>query len=321
MGWMFIGNTIVNRRGGGISWQTYWSSLISATVEDAAPTNVVLTFPSAKPTLGASDFTIAGFTISSASWAGSVLTLVTSVAVTAYRGNFLITFVQTGTTATVTNNVAIADTVGWYASGDGSATYVTKDGSDAVSVWKDLSGANHPLNQAKGTNQPLWTANGIITDGIDNWMKTANFTYNQPVFVYLVINQITWGALNYIFDGLNDAVILYAAGGLSSPQMKVYAGIASDIITDLTLNTLHIVRVKYNGATSKYQTDNNAAITGNFGANNMGAITIGSKGDGLGVTCANVLYKEMIFRNSADDAATETAIYNYLANKYGFATI
>lgn len=104
MGWTFIGNTIVNRRGGG-SWQTYWNTLISATVENAAPTNVVLTFPSARTSLGASDFTIAGFTISSASWAGTVLTLVLTEAVI-YNDTLIVTFVTTGQTANVTNNVA-----------------------------------------------------------------------------------------------------------------------------------------------------------------------------------------------------------------------
>ena len=93
----FIGNR------GGISWSSYWTTLISATVENAAPTHVVLTFPIAKPALGATDFTIAGFTVSSASWAGAVLTLV--LAETVYYGDSLtVTFVPTGGTYTVTNN-------------------------------------------------------------------------------------------------------------------------------------------------------------------------------------------------------------------------
>jgi len=91
--------------GGGRSWSSFWETLISATVENAAPTHVVLTFPTAKTELGASDFTIAGFTIDSASWTGSVLTLVLSSAVTIFNGNLTITFVTTGQTATVTNNV------------------------------------------------------------------------------------------------------------------------------------------------------------------------------------------------------------------------
>jgi len=86
-------------------WNAYWAALISATVEDASPTHVVLTFPSAAD-LGATDFTIAGFTIDSASWAGAVLTLVLSETVV-YGDTLTVTFVETGGTAAVTNNVAM----------------------------------------------------------------------------------------------------------------------------------------------------------------------------------------------------------------------
>lgn len=85
------------------SWQRYWAGLISATIEDAAPIDVVLTFPTAK-NLIASDFTIAGKTISGAVWVGSVLTLTVSVAFV-YGDNPVVTFVKTGGTANVTNNI------------------------------------------------------------------------------------------------------------------------------------------------------------------------------------------------------------------------
>jgi uncharacterized membrane protein len=74
------------------------------------PTNVVITFPSAK-SLVASDITIAGFTISSASWSGSVMTLILSTAVI-YGDSLTMTFVKTGQTKVVTNNVAMtAETI------------------------------------------------------------------------------------------------------------------------------------------------------------------------------------------------------------------
>ncbi len=88
------------------SWSAYWDSLISATVENAAPTHVVLTFPSANTSLVASDFTIAGFTINSVSWAGAVLTLVLADTVI-YGDVLVVTFGKTGQTANVTNNVSL----------------------------------------------------------------------------------------------------------------------------------------------------------------------------------------------------------------------
>jgi len=43
--------------GGGIDWSSYWTTLSSATVENAAPTHVVLTFPAAQTSLVAADIT------------------------------------------------------------------------------------------------------------------------------------------------------------------------------------------------------------------------------------------------------------------------
>lgn len=90
---------------GGKSW---WATLISATVENAAPTNVVLTFPVGKPELLATDITATvngvARAVSSASWVGGVWTVVLASAVE-YADVIVMTFVKTGQATAVTNNV------------------------------------------------------------------------------------------------------------------------------------------------------------------------------------------------------------------------
>lgn len=103
-------------RGGSQSWESYWASLISATVETAAPTHVILTFPSAKTELTDTDFTVSGFTVSSASWTGAVLTLVLSTVVI-FGDSLTVTFVTTGGTAVVTNNVAMETELATFVAG------------------------------------------------------------------------------------------------------------------------------------------------------------------------------------------------------------
>jgi len=102
-----IGIGIPFNGGGGISWAAYWTSLISATVENAAPTDVVLTFP-VPAALIATDITatVNGVAriVSSASWTGAVWTVVLASAVE-YGDVVVMTFVKTGGTAAVTNNV------------------------------------------------------------------------------------------------------------------------------------------------------------------------------------------------------------------------
>jgi len=103
-----IGRIAIGGTGGGVNWTSFWASLISATVENAAPTHVVLTFPTAQTSLVATDITAtingANDPVVSASWLGGVWTVVLTSTVI-YGDVVVMTFVKTGGTANVTNNV------------------------------------------------------------------------------------------------------------------------------------------------------------------------------------------------------------------------
>ena len=113
-------NIAINALSASQSWGSYWTTLISATVENAAPTHVVLTFPTAKTSLGASDFTCTvngvARTVNSASWAGAVLTLVLASACV-YGDIAVVTFVKTGGTTSVTNNIVAEAELTTYITG------------------------------------------------------------------------------------------------------------------------------------------------------------------------------------------------------------
>jgi hypothetical protein len=201
------------------------------------------------------------------------------------------------------------NTVAWFDSQD--LRNITKDGSNLVSVWKDRSGNAHDLEQATGTNQPLWSADGITFDGVDNFMKTAAFTYNQPEMVYLVLKQLS-NSSKFIFDGnaSNSAELMY----ISSTGLLLYAGTVLGYAV-MNITDYHIVRVLFSGVDSKIQVDENEAIIGNGGTGNPGGITLGSIGAGTS-DYNNMTIKEVIFRNVADNSSDETKILNYLAVKY-----
>jgi hypothetical protein len=115
----------------------------SLAVEDAAPTHVLITFPSAKTVLE-SDFTITGITatVLSGSWSGIVYTLVLSVDVTA---DDVLNVVYKGVSYSVTNNIwtpllisskfQLGGKISRLSSGEvpneivGSTDYLTIDGS------------------------------------------------------------------------------------------------------------------------------------------------------------------------------------------------
>ncbi len=203
-------------------------------------------------------------------------------------------------------------TVGWYVYN--ALQTITKDGSELVLDWEDKLGSGRDLEQADGGKQPTWSATGITFDGVDNYMKvTGGFAYTQPEIIYIVYRLISYTNDRYVFDGGTDntGVIINQA---PSPNSKAFAGAFSGANANLVVGSFGIIRVLFNGASSSYQIDETAAVTGNFGASDMGGFTLASKSDGT--SPGNIQVKEIILRNTADDAATQAIIYNYLATKY-----
>lgn len=203
------------------------------------------------------------------------------------------------------------NTVAWYLSDD--LTTITKDGGDLVSRWNDKLGSGHDLIQASGTNQPLWVVDdGVLFDGIDNYMKTANFTLIQPEQIYIVFKQITWTSNRYVFDGNVAASGAFRQSPLT-PQVQITAGTSLGTISP-ALNTFVIVRVLFNSLNSELILNNNTPIAGSAGTKNMGGFTLGSHSGVFNFS--NMQVKEIILRKIADSAQDEQDIYDYLASKY-----
>ena len=74
---------------------------------------------------------------------------------------------------------------------------VTKDGSNLVSQWNDLSGNNNHFVQATGSKQPVWTANeyngkpALVFDGTDDFMKSAGLITGEGRTFILVMHTTT----------------------------------------------------------------------------------------------------------------------------------
>jgi len=200
--------------------------------------------------------------------------------------------------------ISDGNSVAWYDYSSG----ITKDGSNFVSAWNSRIGTNH-LAQATGTNQPLCTATGVLFDGIDNFMQSPNVALTQPNFVYIVLNQKNWFATDCFISTVGlirqDTV---------TPGIRIFAGSFLGPNNNLALNTYGILRALFNGALSKMIINATSPTTGNAGVGTSTYISIGRPPDGT--IYANFEVKEIIIRKIADDSTNETAIYNYLKNKY-----
>ena len=182
--------------------------------------------------------------------------------------------------------------VAWYPYNRG----ITVAGA-GVSVWADQSGEGNELLQATDSNRP------------SNYLKTEAFTLNQPTTVYLLAKQATWTNGEPMCDGGSSNSGMIRQTG-TTPTIGLYAGISTALNTDLILDTYSVIIGIFNGASSALQINNNAETTGNAGANNMGGVTVGSKGGATNYS--NFQFKEVIVYNTAHDDITRTKVINYL---------
>ena len=295
---------------GSIKWSSYWATLISATVEDAAPTHVVLTFPTAQTSLGASDFTIAGFTVSSASWTGAVLTLVLSVGVTYYQGDFSVTFAKTGETATVTNNVADDGlTKGWYVFND--LTTITKDENDYISNWANkLDPGTYDL---AGVKNPLYTEAGIISDKSNYFIVSGSQA--QPTVIYSILKINSWGGIIYAGASYRQQLSMGAVGTLELRG----AGAATPVISynDVSSGSFMVVKTKISTVADSDEIliSGGMPVTGEAGNANNLAFVLGAGNNGYQPSDITIL--EVVYRKAEGDAE-EAAILNYMNNKLAF---
>ena len=218
----------------------------------------------------------------------------------------------------VTNNILPAygtDTVGWYDFTVG----ITKTGS-LITNWADKLGSGRDLKQADTNKSPSLEATGVLFGGVDEFMKTDAFTYNQPATIYLVLNQKSWASVEAVFSGTGTtSAYLYQDNSALNPQFTLNSGVnlSSSAGTELALNTYGIVIITVDGANSEIRVNALTPKTGNAGTNNLAAIWLGCRGNGAGDRFSNIEYKEVICRKVADDTTTKTTIYNYLKSKYG----
>ncbi len=192
---------------------------------------------------------------------------------------------------------------------------ITKDGSSLVSVWGDKSGEDNDLLQAVGSKQPLFGSTGILFNGINSVMKCVAFTLEQPEFFYVVLKQVTWIDNQYFWDGeASDSVFLRSH--TATPKIQAYSGSLGTDNDNLAVNTYSILRVLYNGASSKLQVNETTPTAENLGIKDSDGFTLGAYATEI-ANEANIEVKEFIIRKVADNPTDEAIIYNYLKDKYG----
>ncbi|MCL4712164.1 MAG: hypothetical protein KJZ73_13055 [Pseudorhodoplanes sp.] len=197
---------------------------------------------------------------------------------------------------------------------------VTKDGSNLVSSWTDLSGNNRHATEA--TNKPLWVdalVNGhpaIRFDGSNDKLVTPGFTVNAPFTCLAVFKNVavTNDRRVVSFNTTVGASINQRTG----PNIRLQ-GNGNDgpsVSTDTT--SFHRYFCTWNGSSSVIAIDNGSDQTsGSDISQNLALVEIGTS-SALG-TYSNVEIAEMIVYDSVISGANRTNLATYLQTRYNLA--
>jgi hypothetical protein len=183
---------------------------------------------------------------------------------------------------------------------------ITKDPSTGeVSLWKDKLGSGNDLAQTGVGLYPIWSADGILFDGVNDILSKA-FTLSPPATIYAVLKVLGYTANNIMINGYISNIYLYqfysprGVRGMFGNAYTGYFGLPADYC---------IIQMNNVGGGNDLINVNNALQT-------SGSFSSGTSIGGLKLGPANIQVKEVIVRNIGDTPSNATIIYNYLKAKY-----
>lgn len=157
-----------------------------------------------------------------------------------------------------------------------------------IASGADSSGNGRHAVQATTTKQPVkQTVDGIAVvrfDGVDDYLKSANFEFRQPMHFYLVVRMISRKSTNsYIIDGASlNTTVVYDAG-TAVARYGIYAGqVLLGPASDVPI--LALIHAKFDGSSSAISKNNLSAAVGDAGPREAAGLTIGAGITGGGVS-------------------------------------
>lgn len=139
---------------------------------------------------------------------------------------------------------------------DASLSAITKDGSNLVSQWNDLSGNNYHLTQGTGGNKPTYMPNGLNGrpvlefDGVNDVMSTTlGAALSQPWSLFAVVRS---DVTSYEYEtGIITEDAVEGHGLIVRGSTDTYSQFGSDMLDSILVDlSPHMLIAIGNGASS-----------------------------------------------------------------------
>lgn len=186
-----------------------------------------------------------------------------------------------------------------------------------VTTWHDQSGNGYDATQTTSSAQPKIVSSGstildngkpaIEFDGVNDALRNANYTSNQPITYFNLRKYIT--NKTSIALSFNSASSLYA-DVITGGEFRVYFG--SYLTYSISNTNQGLFYCLANIESSELKINNDGIITGNLGNRSANSIEIGYSS--LDEFNANIYSQELIiysFDNSSNRSGIETNINDF----------
>jgi hypothetical protein len=190
---------------------------------------------------------------------------------------------------------------------------ITKDGSDRISKWEGQSVNNYYLEQTGiDSLKPTLTANGVLFDGVSQWLQSINFTLSSSSIVYMVFKQPTWTVNDRILTSGGGILWLFQWG--ETPKLRAN-GTTLIANSTLELDTFKTMRLLGDTTNSFMQFDFEEEETGNVSLATTLGFILGSQGSGS--LPSNIEVKGIVIRDNADNLDYQIGQMRRLSSRYG----
>lgn len=194
---------------------------------------------------------------------------------------------------------------------------ITKDGSNKVSQWNDLSANSKHLTQVTASLQPTWIDNVLNGKPVVRFnsskLRNANVVINQPYTIFIVYSMTAASTVGFIINMVMGA----ASNGLRYYLNSFRYNAGADIA--VIAQSLPVPHTLFsgilNGANSKMFFNGNFHLTNNFGTNGSICITLGSWDGSPPYYLFGDIAELIIFNGELNDSQRQV-VESYLMTKY-----
>ncbi len=194
-----------------------------------------------------------------------------------------------------------------------------------VSAWLDQTSNHRDFSQGTGANQPTYSASDatlnsqptLTFDGSNDALASTSFAQADPVWIWMIVKQVTWGANRRIWcaNQASNTPTIFMSG--VTPNVAENASATANANSAGTLGSWFRTETLFSSSTSDYIKIGPTTVTGaSAGATTIATGVLLGGAFSAGVN-GNIALAEYVLCAGKPSGAELTALDAYVVGRYG----